>query len=157
MQPSNPTPEAMSMICQCGCTEWVHAEPSRTAVSVVCARCGVRSAAKSFLKATGPTGERVVAPTGEDAQDAGPRAPSTKRRVTVPLEPDAHRVVQIALLVCRIEHGADERYCGRSWMPAALEAICADFLAGQDPAMVELATAQYDRAQPSCAPTGEVC
>jgi hypothetical protein len=153
MQPTNPTPEEMALICQCGSIEWVHAEPSRTAVSVVCARCGVRSAAKSFLKATGPTGERVVAPTGEDA-DTAPRAPSTKRRVTVPLEPEAHRIVQIALLVARIEHGADERFCGRSWMPAALEAIAADFLAGQDPGAVELATEQYDGAQPAAA---EVC
>lgn len=141
----------MALICQCGSIEWVHAEPSRTAVTVVCARCGVRSAAKSFLKATGPKGERVVSPTGEDAEPTDRRAATPKRRVTVPLEPEAMRVVQIALLVCRIEHGADERYCGRSWMPAALEAVCADYLAGQDLGLVELASQQYDRAQPVAA------
>lgn len=142
------------MICQCGCTEWVHAEPSRTAVTVVCARCGVRSAAKSLLKATGPKGERVVSPTGEDAEPSSAATRAAKKRLTLPLEPDAMRVVQIALLVCRIEHGADERYCGRSWMPAAIEALCADYLAGQSRDLVDLATMQYDRAQPT--PDGEV-
>lgn len=145
---ANNQPEEMALICQCGCTEWVHAEPSRTAVSVVCARCGVRSAAKSYLKATSPDGERVVSPTGEDAEPSNAAPRIAKKRLTLPLDPDAMRVVQIALLVCRIEHGADERYCGRSWMPAAIEAICADYLAGQSPAMVELASMQYDRAQP---------
>jgi len=153
--PSNP--ESMAMICQCGSTEWVGANPSRTAVAVTCARCGVRSAAKSFLKATSARGERVVAPTGEDAPPTE-RAPSTKKRITVALDPDAHRLANIALLCCRLDHGADDRYCGRTWASAALEAICADYLAGADRAMVAVATEQYDRAQPApAAPAAEVC
>ena len=148
-------PEEMLLVCQCGSSEWVSPTATRTAVMVRCAECGLRSAVKSYLRATGRDGVRVVSPTGEDAAPLCP--PKVKpRRFTAGLTEDAHRVCQIALHVCRIEHGIQESFVNRNWAGAAIEAICADYIAGQDPELVAIAAAHYDRSQQELKKAGKI-
>lgn len=166
---SEADPEAILVVCNsCRSTAWTLGKASATAIALKCAKCGCRASVKGAVgPARVPAGlaalavEHVVHPEpkaapapaagggggdGDDGDGEG-GAPSLGDQgfmtIRARLTRDQYEgTVRRAMEAVRVMNHRDEAFRVQQWMGTALEYICADFLSGVDPAVLEIVEAQ---------------
>ena len=164
-----PTEETRILVCQCGSTSFVDKKATKTAVVFRCQKCGADTSVKGRVAVVRAAREevsfavtsKITAPTPppekedgtptDDAQEQGTQEQGKKKslgeqgfvqyRYRVAKEAD-EGTIRPAMEAVRILNCKDERFRAQTWQGEALEAICADFLAGCDPRVLQIIEAQ---------------
>jgi len=143
------TSETRILACQCGSTRFDVKKRTRTAVSLVCLKCGLRASVKGNLatvrvrqqEITYALEHTVVTPddsqvppddddgeaTGDGHSGLGDGYVTRKYRH---LKNVMETVVDRAFEAVRVMNCSDDKFREQTWQGHALEAICADFLSG---------------------------
>jgi hypothetical protein len=148
------TQEGFIATCQCGSVRFEIRKQTKTAVALRCRDCGADASFKGSVAAVRlPSAEIAYAlehtvvrpdpmagaPPPDD--DGAPMDAATvdavraekPRRFGFMVFPDQEPIINRALDVARIQRLSETGMRGQVWQGAALEGICADFLAGADP------------------------
>ncbi|MEN6368900.1 MAG: hypothetical protein ABFD77_04290 [Thermotogota bacterium] len=141
------TAETRILACQCGSTKFDVKKRTRTAINLVCAKCGMRASVKGNVatvrvrqqEITYAMQHTVVTPDesspgagsgggkkGEKQEEAEPRGMRRYAHSEEVLE----TVVDRAMEAVRVMNCADDKFREQTWQGHALEFICADFLSG---------------------------
>jgi len=144
-----PTMESMIVACQCGSTRYEVKKRTKTAISLVCAKCGLRASVKGNVAQVRVGKQEVLYAlantviTPDDTPDEAGDAPGEKvgdgtggvgaQYVTLRfriMKGDQKDVIDKAMEVIRIMQCGEDRFREQTWQGHALEWICADFLSG---------------------------
>ncbi len=145
------TSETRILACQCGSTRFDVKKRTRTAISLVCSKCGLRASVKGNVatvrvrqtEITYALEHTVVTPDdsppndgdGDDSGDkvgdgaGGLGAEYTTLRFRV-MKGDQLDVIERAMEAARVANCADDKFREQTWQGHTLEFICADFLSG---------------------------
>jgi hypothetical protein len=144
------TSETRILACQCGSARFDVKKRTRTAISLVCLKCGLRASVKGNLATVRVRQQEItyalehsvvtpddsqVPPDDDDDGEApgdgqgGLGAEYVTRRYRH-LKDVMETVVDRAFEAVRVMNCADDKFREQTWQGHALEAICADFLAG---------------------------
>jgi hypothetical protein len=162
---SNGESQAVLVVCQCRSTGWTVKKATATAVSLVCSKCGLAASVKgSVAEARISSGALAAAvadhltrpkpktepapPSGSDRDDDGSDGSSEPtlgdqgfRTLRFRIDGEQDELIQRAMEAVRIMNHRDEQFRVQQWQGSALEYICADFLSGVDPAVIEIVEA----------------
>jgi hypothetical protein len=158
---SEADPEALLVVCNsCRSTAWTVGKASATAISLTCAQCGGRASVKAAVgPARVPIGlaalavENYVHPTPKaapppaDGDDDGEGTPSLgdqgfmtiRARIT---REQYEATIRRAMEAVRVQNNREDAFRSQQWQGTALEYICADYLSGVDPRILEIVDAQ---------------
>lgn len=145
------TSETRILACQCGSTRFDVKKRTRTAISLVCSKCGLRASVKGNVatvrirqtEITYALEHTVVTPDDSppndgDGDDSGGKvgdgagglgAEYTTLRFRV-MKGDQLDVIERAMEAARVANCADDKFREQTWQGHTLEFICADFLSG---------------------------
>ncbi len=145
------TAETKILACQCGSTRYDVKKRTRTAVALVCAKCGLRTSVKGSVATVRvrqveieyAIKHTVVTPESEPDDASGGPAPGEKvgdgtggvgeKYITLRyriMKGNQKDVIDRAMEAIRVANCSHDKFREQSWQGHALEYICADFLSG---------------------------
>ena len=148
--PVNAMKEATIVLCQCGCTAFNVVSQTRTSVSLSCTECGNKTSVKGPVALANVSDDELKSAVGESVVWPDPEYEPKKKKEDVEgkkktlmlrfgVDPDAKvNVIDRAFLGVRIANYGEEEYRTQMWQGHALEYLCADWLAGAEPSVLEL-------------------
>jgi len=158
-----PTLESRILACQCGCVAFDITKRTRTAISLVCVKCGLRASVKGHLATVRVRQQEiqyalahtVVTPdespeeTDEDdegtektaSEPDGPEYVTLRFRI---LKAGQKDVIDKAMEAVRVANCSSDKFREQTWQGHALEYICADFLSGCTPEVLQIVEAMND-------------
>lgn len=160
-----PTSETITLICQCGNYRFAPHKVTRSAVVFECKSCGVRTSVKGWAvvarvavdELSYAVEHTLMSPQAkeeeeegakENKEEAGEREQTLLEQGYVTLRArftkEQMAGVRRAMEAVRLSNANDSNLQTKSWHARALELICADFLAGQPPLVIELLDAQEE-------------
>jgi ribosomal protein L37E len=163
-----PTEETRILVCQCGSTSFSEKKTTKTAVVFTCAKCGLDTSVKGRVAVVRAPREEVsyaltakvtAPPPPPEKEDGTPAAdPAGGKRPTLGeqgfvqyrfrVAKDADETtIRPALEAVRIMNCKDDDYRAQTWQGLALEYVCASFLAGVDPLVLDVLEAQRQVVQ----------
>lgn len=155
-------PQGLLVVCNsCRSTSWTVKRATTTAISIICAKCGGKASVKAAVgPANIPAGlaalavENYVHPTpkaapppsdGDDEDGAPSLGDQGFMTIRARLTREQYEMtVRRAMEAVRVMNNRDEAFRVQQWMGTALEYICADFLSGVDPRVLEIVDAQEE-------------
>ena len=165
-QSGRPTEETRILVCQCGSTSFVDKKTTKTAVVFRCQKCGADTSVKGRVAVVRAAREEVsfavtsklTSPTPPPEKEDGTKAddqPADKDKPTLGeqgyiqyrfrVSKDADEsTIRPAMEAIRVMNCKDDRFRAQTWQGQALESICADFLAGCDPRVLQVVQAQEE-------------
>lgn len=163
---------ATILVCQCQGTAFTPEKTTKTAVTLKCRKCGERISVKGGVAALDflSTEKGRVAvkdivnlavrdltirpdPSAKPGRVSPPKTTTERgyRLLKFRVLNDQYEVVSRALEAVRVLNLGDERFRAHQWQGASLEAICADFLAGVDPRVLNVVDTIEEAFQQSAA------
>jgi hypothetical protein len=147
------TVETTIVVCQCGSATHDVGLKTKTAVALSCSKCGNTTSVKGPVALANvpekEIEEAVKQPVRPDPDyepkktgkkkggDEGDKKEYTMLRFRVGIEAKQN-VIDKAMEAVRVMNCSDNEFREQTWQGHALEFLCADFLAGCDPAVLEV-------------------
>jgi hypothetical protein len=150
------TVEPFIAVCQCGEVRYTVGKRTKTAVGIECQACGTKSSVKGNVapvrvgeaEVAFAVKEKVVRPdpdAGKPKDDKPTLGDQGYRTLRFKINEDQDKVVRRALDAVRVMNFEGEAYKSQQWQGTALEQICADFLSGVDPNVLQVIDAMDEK------------